>query len=139
MDQTVGEVSSGCGIRRGLALIAAREVRVQDLVRLRLVAHVDHAQTGRGREPVPVGSLRNPGNVILDERVIRGVGIHHTIHPDGSRVQHRILLGNTVLNFGDQQHVGVIVLLQELKGQTFFDLPAQDRQNHILSLFLVLV
>lgn len=54
-------------------------------------------------------------------------------------MEHRVLLGNAVLNLADQQHISVIVLFQKLKGQTLLDLTAEDRQNHILSFLLVLV
>lgn len=74
--------------------------------------------------------------MILAEAVVGGVGIHHSVHPDHSRVQHRILSGHRVLHLVDQQHVSVVVLFKELEGQPLLDLSTKDRQEHSLPLFV---
>ena len=74
--------------------------------------------------------------MVLAEAVVGGIGIHHSVHPDHSRVQHRILSGDRVLHLVDKQHVSVIVLLEELEGQPLLDLSTKDRQEHSLPLFV---
>lgn len=91
VDQTVGEVSASSRVGGCLALAGARstvKVRFKDLIGLRSVAHMDHTQACSGRESVPVGCLGDPRHIVLNEGVVRRVSIHHTVHPNGRRVQH---------------------------------------------------
>lgn len=87
---------------------------------------MNHAEGGSGLEPVPVSRLRDPSHVILTETVVGGVSVHHTVHPDDGRVEHGVLGGHGFFDFVNKQHISVVVLFQKLKGQTLFNLAAQD-------------
>lgn len=129
MDETMGEVSTSSSIRGSLALTTSTgQVGVQNFSGLGFVAHVDHAQSSSGLKSVPVGSLGDPSHIVLTETVIGCVRIHHTVHPDDCGVEHRVLLGDGFLDFLDKQHISVIVLLEELKGETLLDFAFEDRQ-----------
>jgi len=79
--QAVGVVGTRTGVRRRV-FAGGVEVRVQDLLGLRFVAHVDHAQRCCGAEPVPVGSTACPLQIVPQECIIGSIGIHNTILPD---------------------------------------------------------
>lgn len=124
IDKTECEVSSGGCVRRTGAtkLDSSSEVRVQNFKSFLRVAHVDHAETCRGAEPIPVCGCCNPLQIIVDERVICGVCVHHCVHPNSGRMKHRVLLRNRILGLANKDHVSVVVFLKELEDKTLFDL-----------------
>jgi len=49
---------------------------------------MDDTKRSSGVEPVPVGSLGNPLEVVLEECVVGGVSIHHSVGPDCGSVKN---------------------------------------------------
>lgn len=88
MDESVGKVSTGARVWRAWLLSCPMEVRVQERESVLLVATVDDTQGGSSVESIPVCGLGNPLDVILQEGVVRGVGIHHSVGPDGGSVKN---------------------------------------------------
>lgn len=64
------------------------EVRVQNLKSILLISTMDDTKRSSGVEPVPVGSLGNPLEIVLEECVVGGVSIHHSVGPDCGSVKN---------------------------------------------------
>ena len=89
IDQAVCEVSARRRVRRVLLIWdpCARKVGVQDAERVLAVASVDQAERRRGVESVPVLGLGDPCEVVLQERVVRGVCVLDCVGPHGCVVE----------------------------------------------------
>lgn len=133
MNETISKVSPRSCVRWSLTLTSACQVRIENFMCLWSVAHMNHAKSRSGLEPVPISRLRDPSHIVFDKWVIGGVSIHYAVHPDGCWVQHWILGWNGVLDFIDEEHVCVVVLFQKLEAQPFLDLTLQNWQEHVLA------
>mmetsp|Transcript_3854 Transcript_3854/g.4480 ORF Transcript_3854/g.4480 Transcript_3854/m.4480 type:complete len:283 (-) Transcript_3854:1112-1960(-) len=81
VDQTIGVVSASCAVRAVVLAGATCEVDIEDVLALRLVTLMDHAEGGDDHEAVPVDGLLAPRHVVLDEAVVRRVCVHYAVHP----------------------------------------------------------
>jgi hypothetical protein len=100
---------------------------------------MNHAKRRRSLEPVPVSRLGNPLHIILNEGVISRISVHHAVHPDARRVQHRVLGRQRLLNLIDQEHISVVVLLQEHQRKVVPHTALQNLDHALLTLGLVLL
>ena len=145
MDQTVGVVGTGCGVWRGwgigITTIDAMtcEVWVQNCQGLFLVSHMDHTQSGCCVETIPVCSLGCPRQIVSQECIISCVCVHYPISPECGAMQHRALLRYLLFDLLYNQHITVIVLLEELKIQAVAHLTSEDALELFKALCLLRV
>lgn len=78
------------------------------------VAHVDHSQSCSGVESIPVCGKSCPADVVSEEGVVGGVGIHDAVGPDAGPMGDRVALTDFLLDSAENEHVSVVVFLQEL-------------------------
>ena len=138
MDETICIVCTSCAVGRVVWTVATSEVRGQDLVGLALVALVDHSKGGDDHESIPVGGRFSPAEIITQEGVIGRIGVHHCVHPDGGRVENRLLVANVILDLINQKHISMIVFLQELKIKALINAALQNSEN-LFKLGLILL
>jgi len=81
VDEAVGEVGTSSCVWRVLLFWAgsSREVWLQNPEGVLLVSSVDDTKSSGGVESVPVGSLGDPWEIVLQECVICGVSVHDGI------------------------------------------------------------
>ena len=138
MDETICVVCTSCAVGRVVRAVASSKVRSENLVGLALVALMDHSKGGNDHEAIPVGGRFSPAQVITQEGVIGRIGVHNSVHPNGSRVKHRLLVANAILDLVDQQHVSMVILLEELKVKALINAALQDSEN-LFKLGLILL
>lgn len=128
MNQTVGEVGTSGRVRRVLLVwqSGTGKVWVQNLEGLSLVARVDHSERSGGIEPIPVCDLAYPLHVVLHERIVGSVGVHHSVGPDGGSMEDGALLTDRLLDVLDKSHVHVVVFLEELQVEAVSDVTLQN-------------
>lgn len=102
------------------------EIRIQYLKGILLIPRMNDSKRSCGVEPVPVRGLSHPLEVVLEERVICGVSIHHSIRPNGSSMKDRAFWTDSLFNVLNNGNISVVVLFQELKVKSISDLPLQD-------------
>jgi len=131
VDHSIGVIRSSCAVGRALGIGASysAEVGVEDLHGFLFVAHVNHAETCRGRETVPVGGLTGPLQVVSEEGVVSSVRVHDSILPNCGGMEHRRASptgSDGVFGVVDQDHVSVVVLFKELQIQSGDNLAVQN-------------
>ena len=94
---------------------AAPQIRLQELLALAEVAAVDYAERGRGRELGPVDGLAEPFEVLAEEAVIGGAGVHEGVGEGDGGVEDRIPGLEAVLDLVQDGLVGPVVAEKELE------------------------
>ena len=97
---------------------------------------MDHAKRGGDHKAIPISGSACPADIVSEERVICGVRVHYSVAPDGRCMKHGVLVANGVLDLVDQEHVRVVVLLQELEVKSFVSLTLEDFHESAQPIFL---
>mmetsp|Transcript_62041 Transcript_62041/g.147836 ORF Transcript_62041/g.147836 Transcript_62041/m.147836 type:complete len:428 (+) Transcript_62041:1394-2677(+) len=103
-----------------------REVLLHHVPRVVDAPLVHHADARGGRELGPVCRPLQPVHVLRHKRVHRGAAVHDRVGEDGRLVGHRVARLDRRLDVVEEEHVGLVVAVQELEVDPDRRLARQD-------------
>lgn len=139
VDETICKVSTSTWVWGAWLLWRPMEVWVKDLKGSLFVSWVNDTEWGSCVEPIPVSCLSYPLEVVFQEGVVGGVGVHHGVGPDSGSMEDWGLWTDNLLDSVDNRDVSVVVLLQELEMKSISDLTSKNGADLTKSLPGILI